>query len=118
MVNKAVMLEKTADLINDKKIEGIMAFRDESDRDGLRVVYDLRKDAIPNVVLNNLYKHTALQSSFSINNVALVKGRPMVLNLKDMMRYYVEHRFEVITRRTEYELAGSRKSGRTSWRVS
>ena len=109
MVNKAVMLEKTAELINDKKIEGIMAFRDESDRDGLRVVYDLRKDAIPNVVLNNLYKHTALQSSFSINNVALVKGRPMVLNLKDMMRYYVEHRFEVITRRTEYELREAEK---------
>jgi DNA gyrase subunit A len=109
MVNKAVMLEKTAELINDKKIEGIMAFRDESDRDGLRVVYDLRKDAIPNVVLNNLYKHTALQSSFSINNVALVKGRPMVLNLKDMMKYYVEHRFEVITRRTEYELREAEK---------
>ena len=109
MVNKAVMLEKTADLINDKKIEGIMAFRDESDRDGLRVVYDLRRDAIPNVVLNNLYKHTALQSSFSINNVALVKGRPMVLNLKDMIRYYVEHRFEVITRRTEYELREAEK---------
>ena len=109
MVNKAVMLEKTAELINDKKIEGIMAFRDESDRDGLRVVYDLRKDAIPNVVLNNLYKHTALQSSFSINNVALVKGRPMVLNLKDMIRYYVEHRFEVITRRTQYELREAEK---------
>ncbi len=109
MVNKAVMLEKTADLINDKKIEGIAAFRDESDRDGLRVVYDLRKDAIPNVVLNNLYKHTALQSSFSINNVALVKGRPMLLNLKDMMKYYVEHRFEVITRRTQYELREAEK---------
>ncbi|ADB38047.1 DNA gyrase subunit A [Spirosoma linguale] len=109
MVNKAVMLEKTAELINDKKIEGIMAFRDESDRDGLRVVYDLRKDAIPNVVLNNLYKHTALQSSFSINNVALVKGRPMMLNLKDMMKYYVEHRFEVITRRTQYELREAEK---------
>jgi DNA gyrase subunit A len=109
MVNKAVMLEKTAELINDKKIEGITAFRDESDRDGLRVVYDLRKDAIPNVVLNNLYKHTALQSSFSINNVALVKGRPVLLNLKDMMRYYVEHRFEVITRRTQYELREAEK---------
>ncbi|MBC3785785.1 DNA gyrase subunit A [Spirosoma utsteinense] len=109
MVNKAVMLEKTAELINDKKIEGIMAFRDESDRDGLRVVYDLRKDAIPNVVLNNLYKHTSLQSSFSINNVALVKGRPMLLNLKDMMKYYVEHRFDVITRRTEYELREAEK---------
>ena len=109
MVNKAVMLEKTAEQINDKKIEGIVAFRDESDRDGLRVVYDLRRDAIPNVVLNNLYKHTALQSSFSINNVALVKGRPMVLNLKDMMRYYVEHRFEVVTRRTQYELREAEK---------
>ncbi len=109
MVNKSVMLEKTADLINDKKIEGITAFRDESDRDGLRVVYDLRKDAIPNVVLNNLYKHTSLQSSFSINNVALVKGRPMLLNLKDMMKYYVEHRFEVVTRRTQYELREAEK---------
>ncbi|GAB3989754.1 DNA gyrase subunit A [Spirosoma daeguense] len=109
MVNKAVMLEKTADLINEKKIEGITAFRDESDRDGLRVVYDLRKDAIANVVLNNLYKHTALQSSFSINNVALVKGRPMLLNLKDMMKYYVEHRFEVVTRRTQYELREAEK---------
>ncbi|GAB4040600.1 DNA gyrase subunit A [Spirosoma gilvum] len=109
MVNKAVMLEKTAELINDKRIEGITAFRDESDRDGLRVVYDLRKDAIGNVVLNNLYKHTALQSSFSINNVALVKGRPMLLNLKDMMKYYVEHRFEVVTRRTQYELREAEK---------
>ena len=109
MVNKAEMLEKTAELINDKKIEGIVAFRDESDRDGLRVVYDLRRDAIPNVVLNNLYKHTALQSSFSINNVALVKGRPLLLNLKDMMKYYVEHRFEVVTRRTQYELREAEK---------
>lgn len=109
MVNKAVMLEKTAELINEKRIEGITAFRDESDRDGLRVVYDLRKDAIANVVLNNLYKHTALQSSFSINNVALVKGRPMLLNLKDMMKYYVEHRFDVVTRRTIYELREAEK---------
>ena len=109
MVNKAVMLEKTAEMINEKRIEGITAFRDESDRDGLRVVYDLRKDAIANVVLNNLYKHTALQSSFSINNVALVKGRPMLLNLKDMMKYYVEHRFEVVTRRTIYELREAEK---------
>ena len=109
MVNKSVMLEKTAELINDKKIEGIVAFRDESDRDGLRVVYDLRRDAIPNVVLNNLYKHTSLQSSFSINNVALVKGRPMILNLKDMMKYYVEHRFDVVTRRTQYELREAEK---------
>jgi len=109
MVNKSVMLEKTADLINEKRIEGIQAFRDESDRDGMRVVYDLRRDAIPNVVLNNLYKYTALQSSFGINNVALVKGRPMMLNLRDMIRYYVEHRFEVITRRTEYELREAEK---------
>ncbi len=109
MVNKSTMLEKTAELINDKKIEGIVAFRDESDRDGLRVVYDLRRDAIANVVLNNLYKHTALQSSFSINNVALVKGRPMILNLKDMMKYYVEHRFDVITRRTQYDLREAEK---------
>ncbi len=109
MVNKSVMLEKTADLINEKRIEGIQAFRDESDRDGMRVVYDLRRDAIPNVVLNNLYKYTSLQSSFGINNVALVKGRPMMLNLRDMIRYYVEHRFEVITRRTQYELREAEK---------
>jgi DNA gyrase subunit A len=108
-VNKAVMLQKTADLINEKKLEGITAFRDESDRDGMRVVYDLRRDAIPQVVLNNLYKQTALQSSFSINNVALVKGRPMMLNLKDMMRHYIDHRFEVITRRTQYELREAQK---------
>lgn len=109
MINKAVMLEKTADLINEKRIEGIQAFRDESDRDGMRIVYDIRRDAIPNVVLNNLYKYTSLQSSFGINNVALVKGRPMLLNLRDMIRYYVEHRFEVITRRTEYELREAEK---------
>jgi DNA gyrase subunit A len=109
MVNKAMMLEKTAELINDKKIEGISAFRDESDRDGLRVVYDLKRDAVPNVVLNNLYKHTQLQSAFNINNVALVKGRPMMLNLKDMIRYYVEHRQEVVTRRTLYELREAEK---------
>ncbi|GAB3338132.1 DNA gyrase subunit A [Larkinella ripae] len=109
MVNKAMMLEKTAELINDKKIEGISAFRDESDRDGLRVVYDIKRDAVPNVVLNNLYKYTQLQSSFNINNVALVKGRPVLLNLKDMIRYYVEHRQEVITRRTLYELREAEK---------
>ncbi len=108
-VNKAVMLQKTADLINEKKLDGITAFRDESDRDGMRVVYDLRRDAIPQVVLNNLYKQTALQSSFSINNVALVKGRPMMLNLKDMMRHYIDHRFEVVTRRTQYELREAQK---------
>lgn len=109
MVNKAVMLEKTAALVNEKLLDGISAIRDESDRDGMRVVYDLKKDAIGNVVLNNLYKKTALQSSFGINNVALVKGRPMVLNLKDMIRYYVEHRYEVITRRTQYELREAEK---------
>lgn len=109
MVNKAMMLEKTAALINEKRLEGISAIRDESDRDGMRVVYDLKKDAIPNVVLNNLYKYTSLQSSFGINNVALVKGRPMLLNLKDMIRYYVEHRFEVVTRRTQYELREAEK---------
>lgn len=109
MVNKAVMLEKTAALINEKKLEGISAIRDESDRDGMRVVYDLKKDAIANVVLNNLYKYTALQSSFGINNVALVKGRPLLLNLKDLIKYYVEHRYEVITRRSQYELREAEK---------
>ncbi len=104
MVNKASMIEKTAQLINDKKIEGISDLRDESDRDGLRVVYDLKRDAIANVVLNNLYKYTQLQSSFSVNNVALVKGRPYTLNLKDLIKHYVEHRYEVITRRTQYDL--------------
>lgn len=109
MVNKAMMIEKTAQLINEKKIEGISDIRDESDRDGMRIVYDLRKDAVPNVVLNNLYKYTQLQSSFSINNVALVKGRPVTLNLKDMIRYYVEHRLEIITRRTQYDLKEAEK---------
>lgn len=109
MVNKAMMIEKTAQLINEKKIEGISDIRDESDRDGMRIVYDLRKDAVPNVVLNNLYKYTQLQSSFSINNVALVKGRPVTLNLKDMIRYYVEHRLEIVTRRTQYDLKEAEK---------
>ena len=103
-VNKASMIEKTAGLINDKKIEGIADIRDESDKQGMRVVYDLKKDAIPNIVLNNLYKQTALQSSFSVNNVALVKGRPRTLNLKDLIKYFVEHRHEVVVRRTEFEL--------------
>lgn len=103
-VNKASMIEKTAALINDKKIEGIADIRDESDKAGMRVVYDLKKDAIPNIVLNNLYKQTALQSSFSVNNVALVKGRPKTLNLKDLIKFFVEHRHEVVVRRTEYEL--------------
>jgi DNA gyrase subunit A len=109
MVNKASMIEKTAGLINDKKIEGISDMRDESDRDGMRIVYDLRKDAVPNVVLNNLFKYTELQSSFSINNVALSKGRPVTVNLKDMIRFYVDHRMEIITRRTQYDLREAQK---------
>ncbi|MEM9856773.1 MAG: DNA gyrase subunit A [Bacteroidota bacterium] len=104
MVNKASMIEKTAALINDKKVEGISDIRDESDREGLRVVYDLKKDAIPNIVLNHLYKYTQLQSSFGVNNVALVKGRPQTLNLKDLIKYFVEHRHEVVIRRTQFEL--------------
>lgn len=109
MVNKANMIERTAGLINDKKIEGISDIRDESDRNGMRIVYDLKKDAIPNIVLNNLYKYTQLQSSFGINNIALVKGRPQTLNLKDMIKYYVEHRHEVVVRRTQYELDEAEK---------
>ncbi len=109
MVNKASLIEKTAALINEKKIEGIADLRDESDRDGLRIVYDLKRDAIPNVVLNNLYKYTALQSSFGVNNVALVKGRPMMLNLKDLIHHFVEHRHEVVIRRTQYELEEAKK---------
>ncbi|MEP1032457.1 DNA gyrase subunit A [Ekhidna sp.] len=103
-VNKASMIEKTAALINDKKIDGIADIRDESDKQGMRVVYDLKRDAIPNIVLNNLYKQTALQSSFSVNNVALVKGRPKTLNLRDLIVHFVDHRHEVVVRRTEYEL--------------
>ncbi|MGC1243636.1 MAG: DNA gyrase subunit A [Chryseosolibacter sp.] len=109
MVNKAMMIEKTAALVNEKKIEGISDIRDESDRDGYRVVYDLKRDAIPNIVLNNLYKYTQLQSSFGVNNVALVKGRPQTLNLKDLIKYFVEHRHEVVVRRTKYELAEAEK---------
>jgi DNA gyrase subunit A len=103
-VNKADMIKKTADLVNDKKIEGISTIRDESDRKGMRIVYILKRDAIPNIVLNTLYKYTALQSSFSVNNIALVNGRPQLLNLKEMIRHFVEHRHEVVVRRTEYEL--------------
>ncbi|ALW86190.1 DNA gyrase subunit A [Hymenobacter sedentarius] len=109
MVNKASMIEKTAALINDKKIEGISDMRDESDRDGMRIVYDLKRDAMPSVVLNNLYKYTQLQSSFGVNNVCLVKGRPMTLNLQQLIHYFVEHRAEVIIRRTKYELAEAQK---------
>ena len=103
-VNKANLIQKTAELINDKKLEGIADIRDESDRNGLRIVYDLKRDAIPNVVLNNLYLYTALQTSYGINNIALVNGRPEVLNLKDLIKYFVEFRHEVIIRRTQFEL--------------
>lgn len=109
MVNKANMLEKTGQLINEKKIEGIAEMRDESDKDGLRVVYELKRDANPNVVLNTLYKLTQLQTSFSVNNVALVKGRPYTLNLKDLIKHYVEHRHEVVTRRAEFDLKEAEK---------
>jgi DNA gyrase subunit A len=103
-VNKADMIKKTADLVNEKKIEGISNIRDESDRNGMRIVYILKRDAIPNIVLNMLYKYTALQSSFSVNNIALVKGRPELLNLKDIIYHFVEHRHEVVVRRTRFEL--------------
>ncbi|UJP64301.1 DNA gyrase subunit A [Mongoliitalea daihaiensis] len=108
-VNKSSMVEKTAQLITEKKIDGISAIRDESDRQGMRVVYELKRDAVANVVLNNLYKQTQLQTSFSVNNVALVKGRPQTLNLKDMIVHYVNHRHEVVVRRTEYELQEAQK---------
>lgn len=108
-VNKAEMIKKTADLVNEKKIEGISDLRDESDRNGMRIVYELKKDAISNVVLNKLYQYTALQTSFSINNIALVNGRPMLLNLKQLIKYFVEHRHEVVTRRTQYELKEAEK---------
>ena len=103
-VNKSEMIRKTAELVNDKKIEGISNIRDESDRKGMRVVYILKRDAIPNIVLNMLYKYTALQSSFSVNNIALVNGRPKMLNLKDMISHFVNHRHEIVTRRAKYEL--------------
>ena len=109
MVNKANMVEKTAQLINEKKIDGISAIRDESDRSGMRVVYELKRDAVSSVVLNNLYKQTALQTSFSVNNVALVKGRPQTLNLKNLIVHYVDHRHEVVVRRTEFELKEAEK---------
>lgn len=109
LVNKAQMIERTAELVNEKKIEGISTIRDESDRDGFRIVYEIRRDANANVVLNNLYKYTALQSSFSVNNIALVKGRPELLNLKDMIEVFVDHRHEVVIRRTKYELAEAEK---------
>ncbi|WP_370479595.1 DNA gyrase subunit A [Tamlana flava] len=103
-VNKADMIKKTADLVNEKKLEGIATIRDESDRKGMRIVYVLKRDAIPNIVLNKLFKYTSLQSSFSVNNIALVNGRPQLLNLKDLIHYFVEHRHEVVVRRTTFEL--------------
>lgn len=108
-VNKAEMIRKTADLIMDKKIEGISDIRDESDRNGMRIVYELKKDAITNVVLNKLYQLTQLQTSFSVNNICLVNGRPMLLNLKQLIHYFVEHRHEVVIRRTRYELNEAEK---------
>lgn len=108
-LNKAEMIKKTAELVNEKKLEGISDIRDESDRDGMRIVYELKRDAISNVVLNNLYKYTSLQTSFSVNNIALVNGRPMMLNLKDQIHYFIEHRHDVVVRRTKYELAQAEK---------
>jgi len=103
-VNKAEMIRKTAELVNDKKIDGISTIRDESDRNGMRIVYVLKRDSIPNIVLNKLYKYTSLQSSFSVNNIALVGGKPQMLNLKEMIHYFVEHRHDVVVRRTKFEL--------------
>lgn len=108
-INKWQMIKATADLINEKKLEGISDIRDESDRDGMRIVYELKRDAVANVVLNNLYKYTALQTSFSVNNIALVNGRPEMLNLRDLIRHFVEFRHEVVVRRTKYELEQAEK---------
>jgi len=108
-VNKSELIKKTTELVNDKKIEGITEIRDESDRHGVRIVYEVRKDAITNVVLNKLYQYTQLQNSFNVNNIALVKGRPQTLNLKDLIRYFVEHRHVVVMRRTKFELAEAEK---------
>ena len=109
MINKADMIKKTADLINDKKLDGIHDIRDESDRKGMRIVYELKRDAIPNIVLNKLFKYTHLQSSFSVNNIALVNGRPEQLNLKQIIGHFVDHRHEVVVRRTQYELEQAEK---------
>ncbi len=108
-VNKSEMIKKTADLVNDKRIEGITDIRDESDRNGVRIVYELKKEVITNVVLNKLYQYTPLQTSFNVNNIALVKGRPMMLNLKDLIKHYVAHRHQVVIRRTKYELSEAEK---------
>ena len=109
LVNKAELIKYIADLVNEKRIEGISNVNDESDRNGMRIVIDVKKDAISNVVLNTLLKHTALQTSFGVNNVVLVHGRPKLLNIKDLIHYFVEHRHEVVTRRTEFELRQAEK---------
>ncbi|MBC6109255.1 DNA gyrase subunit A [Pedobacter fastidiosus] len=108
-VNKANMVERTAELVNEKKLEGISNIRDESNKDGIRIVYEIKRDANASIVLNNLYKYTALQTSFSVNNIALVKGRPQMLNLKDLIMHFVDHRHDVVVRRTKYELAEAEK---------
>jgi DNA gyrase subunit A len=108
-VNKGLMIERTADLVNDKKIEGISAIRDESNREGIRIVYEIKREANAAIVLNNLFKYTALQTSFSVNNIALVHGRPMMLNLRDLIHHFVEHRHDVVVRRTKFELAEAQK---------
>lgn len=108
-VNKANMIERTAELVNEKKIEGISEIRDESDREGMRIVYEIKRDANAGVILNNLYKYTSLQTSFSVNNIALVHGRPIMLNLKDLIRHFVDHRHEVVVRRTKFELSEAQK---------
>ena len=108
-INKSIMIERTADLVNEKKLEGITAIRDESNREGIRIIYEIKRDANAAIVLNNLYKYTSLQTSFSINNIALVHGRPMMLNLRDLIHHFVEHRLEVIIRRTRFELAEAEK---------
>ena len=108
-VNKGLMIERTADLVNDKKLEGISAIRDESNREGIRIVYEIKREANAAIVLNNLFKYTSLQTSFSVNNIALVNGRPMMLNLRDLIHHFVEHRHEVIVRRTKFELSEAQK---------
>lgn len=109
MVNKAEMIKKIADLINEKKIEGISYINDESDRNGMRIIVILKHDAVASVVLNTLYKNTPLQTSFAVNNIALVNGRPMMLNLLDLVQHFVEHRHDVIVRRTRFDLAKAEK---------
>ncbi|WP_214070618.1 DNA gyrase subunit A [Mucilaginibacter sp. dw_454] len=108
-VNKGLMIERTADLVNDKKLDGISAIRDESNREGIRIVYEIKREANASIVLNNLFKYTSLQTSFSVNNIALVHGRPMMLNLRDLIFHFVEHRHEVVVRRTKFELAEAEK---------